>query len=94
MYRQIMQLDCKPMPPKSLQNDAAIPQNPPKTIARILQNYSKMDQNDAWDQSWRDFEGMLARRKLADGFFDTPLAPPGRLRAPLGEPFGLPLASF
>ena len=43
IYRQIMQPDCKPMPPTSLQNDAAIPQNPPKMIARILQNYPKMD---------------------------------------------------
>ena len=71
------------MLPKSLQNDAA-----------ILQNPLKMKQNDAWDNSRRDFGGMLARSQLAEGFFDTPLAPPGRLWAPLGEPFGVPFASF
>ena len=44
IYRQIMQPDCKPMPPKSLQNDAAIPQNPPKMIAesfKIIPKWSK-----------------------------------------------------
>ena len=74
-----MQPDCKLMLPKSLENDAA-----------IFQNRPKMKQNDAWDNSRRDFGGMLARSKLAEGFFDTP----GRLWAPLGEPVGLPLASF
>ena len=78
IYRNIMQPNCKLMLPKSLQNDTT-----------ILQNLPKMKQI-----SRRDFGGMLARSKLAEGFFDTPLAPPRRLWAPLGEPFGPPLASF
>ena len=71
------------MLPKSSQNDAA-----------ILQKPAKMEQNDARDHSRRDVGGMLARSKLAEGFSDTHLAPPRRLWPPLGEPFGLPLASI